>query len=96
MMNNEQSLEMYLQSQILKVKGLIETCEDKIERDRQLFNETILENAKIELSQFISNELRTHNHLTFRLNWLNKQHSDLKNEMIKYGIKTISLNSIEE
>lgn len=95
-MNNEQSLEMYLQSQILKVKGLIKICEEKIERDRELFNETKLENAKIELSQSISNELRTHDHLTFRLNWLNKQHSDLKNEMIKYGINTISLNSIEE
>ena len=95
-MNNEQSLEMYLQSQILKVKGLIKRCEEKIERDRELFNETILENAKIELSQSISSELKTHNHLTFRLNWLIKQHSELKNEMIKYGITIISLNSIEE
>ena len=95
-MNNEQSLEMYLQSQILKVKGLIKSCEEKIERDRELFNETILENAKIELSQFISNELRTHDHLTFRLNWLIKQVRILEDEMIKYGISIISLNSIEE
>ena len=80
----QESLEMYLQSQISKVGALIKGSEDRLQYYHEYLKETKSDNTKKELSNMISYEINQNELLTFRLNWLIKQVRILEDEMMGY------------